>query len=78
MGKGETLKLLEDLKQKTMSEKYFVFAMKEDGGIEPVIWFETLKEARKEAKDWKKRFPSDKPIYIGKLLFEPKEKEVKP
>ena len=56
-----------------MSEKYFVFAMKADGGIEPVIWFETLKEARKEAKDWKKRFPSDKPIYIGKLLFEPKE-----
>lgn len=55
-------------------EKYFVFALKEDGQIEPVIWFETLKEARREAKDWKKKYPSDKPIYIGKLLFEPEKK----
>jgi len=54
-------------------EKYFVFAINDDGHIEPVIWFETLKEARREAKNWKKQYPADKPIYIGKLLFEPKE-----
>jgi len=61
-----------------MSEKYFVFSI-EDGHIEPVIWFKTLKQARKKAEDWKRKYPTDTSICIGKILFELKEeKEAKP
>jgi len=49
-------------------EKYFVFAITEDGELEPVIWFKTLEEAKAEAKKWKRRYPSDAPIYVGELL----------
>ena len=50
-------------------EKFFVFAINEDGELEPVIWFKTLKEAKKEAKEWKKKYPSDAPhVFIGQRL----------
>jgi len=52
-------------------EKYFVCAINEGGELEPVIWFKTLKEAQKEAKEWKKKYPVDAPtIYVGEILFE--------
>lgn len=52
-------------------EKYFVFAINEDGDIEPVIWFETLEEAKKEAKKWKKKYPEDaESVFIGEVLTE--------
>lgn len=51
-----------------LEEKYFVFAITEDGDLEPVIWFRTLKEAKAEAKEWKRKYPSDAPIYVGELL----------
>ena len=50
-------------------ERFFVFAITEDGELEPVIWFKTLKSARKEAKEWKKKYPSDAPhVFIGERL----------
>jgi len=46
-----------------MRKKYFIFVLNNDGYIEPIIWFETLKEA----KNWKKKYLENKPIYIGKF-----------
>jgi len=54
-------------------EKYFVFTENE-GQIEAVYWCKTLKEALSRAKKRKKQFPSEaKQVYVGELLFEPKE-----
>lgn len=51
-------------------EKYFVFHVCDSPKFEPVIWFKTLKEAQKEAKEWKKRYHKDAPdVYIGEVLF---------
>lgn len=50
-------------------EKYFVFAITEEGQLEPVVWFKTLEDAKKEAKEWKKKFPSDAPhVFIAERL----------
>lgn len=54
-------------------EKYFVFTENE-GRIEAVYWCKTLTEARKRAEERKKNFPSEsKQVYVGEVLFEPKE-----
>jgi hypothetical protein len=49
-------------------EKYFVFTER-DGFIEAVYWCETLKEAKKEARTRKKKYPSEaNHVYIGERL----------
>lgn len=52
-----------------LEEKFFAFAINEDGELEPVIWFKTEEEAKKEAEKWKKKYPTDAPhVYYGQVL----------
>jgi hypothetical protein len=53
----------------SVHEKYFVFT-ENNGFVEAVYWCETLAEAKKEARERKKKFPSEKNrIYIGERLL---------
>jgi len=52
----------------TLNERFFVFTENE-GAIEAVLWCKTKAEAKREAKQRKKKFPSEaKQVYVGELL----------
>jgi len=49
-------------------EKYIIFCMGEEEPIaEPIVWFKKLEDAKREFEEWKKKYPSDKPI-LAKII----------